>query len=68
MKIQSDTVNKLKKIGRILDSIPKGTQRIHAAACLLDSFALEFGADGFKEALFLAEVLKNDREQAQTNP
>ena len=61
-QIASDTINKLKKIGRILDSIPKGSQRIHAAACLLDSFTLEFGDNGFKEALFLAEVLKKDRE------
>lgn len=64
-QIASDTVNKLKKIGRILDSIPRGIQRIHAAACLLDSFTQEFGEVGFNEALFLAEILKKDREQSR---
>lgn len=67
-QIASDTINKLKKIGRILDSIPPGIQRIHAAACIFDSFCQEFGDAGFKEALFLAEVLKKDREQVQTEP
>lgn len=59
----TDTLNKLKKIGRILDSIPAGVQRIHASAILIDSFIQEFGEDGFKEAVLLAIALKKDREQ-----
>lgn len=61
-QIASDTLNKLKKIGRILDSIPPGVQRIHSAACIIDALIQEFGEAGFNEAILLATMLKKDRE------
>ena len=62
--LTNDALAKLKKIGRVLESIPAGDQRAQAAAIIIDAISQEFGTD-FPKIVALAEALRQDRNGAQ---